>query len=160
MAKEIVVGGSPIVIGEVVTGKTSKGEDQKVINCDIDAGLYKSEAESAGLDFEVVTQVNNFNGKYIHETYSAAVKAGVAILEENKDADRVEFTAPYINDKITSRSSRLEISVDRCKDVLIPGKGVEQRPVMAIKVVNKMDKLPSSYADDLKLLMQERLAIK
>ncbi len=160
MAKEIVVGGSPIVIGEVVTGKTSKGEDQKVINCDIDAGLYKSEAESAGLDFEVVTQVNNFNGKYIHETYSAAVKAGVAILEENKDADRVEFTAPYINDKITSRSSRLEMSVDRCKDVLIPGKGVEQRPVMAIKVVNKMDKLPSSYADDLKLLMQERLAIK
>lgn len=160
MAKEIVVGGSPIVIGEVVTGKTSKGEDQKVINCDIDAGLYKSEAESAGLDFEVVTQVNNFNGKYIHETYSAAVKAGVAILEENKDADRVEFTAPYINDKITSRSSRLEMSVDRCKDVLIPGKGVEQRPVMAIKVVNKMDKLPSSYVDDLKLLMQERLAIK
>ena len=160
MAKEIVVGGSPIVIGEVVTGKTSKGEDQKVINCDIDAGLYKSEAESAGLDFEVVTQVNNFNGKYIHETYSAAVKAGVAILEENKDADRVEFTAPYINDKITSRSSRLEMSVDRCKDVLIPGKGVEQRPVMAIKVINKMDKLPSSYSDDLKLLMQERLAIK
>ena len=160
MAKEIVVGGSPIVIGEVVTGKTSKGEDQKVINCDIDSGLYKSEAEAAGLDFKVVTQVNNFNGKYIHETYSAAVKAGVAILEENKDADRVEFTAPYINDKITSRSSRLEMSVDRCKDVLIPGKGVEQRPVMAIKVVNKMDKLPSSYADDLKLLMQERLAIK
>ena len=160
MAKDLLVGTSPIVIGEVVTEKTSKGEDQKVINCDIDAGLYKSEAEAAGLDFKVVTQVNNFNGKYIHETYSAAVKAGVAILEENKDADRVEFTAPYINDKITSRSSRLEMSVDRCKDVLIPGKGVEQRPVMAIKVVNKMDKLPSSYVDDLKLLMQERLAIK
>ena len=52
------------------------------------------------------------------------------------------------------------MSVDRCKDVLIPGKGVEQRPVMSIKVINKMDKLPSSYADDLKLLMQEKLAIK
>lgn len=160
MAKEIVLGGNPIVVGEIVVEKTSKGEDLKVINCDVDSGMYKSEAEAAGLDFKVVTRVNNFNGKYIHETYSAAVKAGVAILEENKDADRVEFTAPYINDHLTSRTSKLEMSVDRCKDVLIPGKGIEQRPVMSIKVINKMDKLPSSYADDLKLLMQEKLAIK
>lgn len=160
MAKDLVVGGNPIVIGEIVNEKTSKGDEQKVINCDIDAGLYKSEAEAAGLDFKVVTQVNNFNGKYIHETYAASVRAGVAILEENKEVDRVEFTAPYINDNITSRTSKIEMAVDRCKDVLIPGKGVEQRPVMSIKVINKMDKLPSSYADDLKLLMQEKLAIK
>ena len=158
MAKDLVVGGNPIVIGEIVNEKTSKGDEQKVINCDIDAGLYKSEAEAAGLDFKVVTQVNNFNGKYIHETADAAIRAGVAILEENKDADRVTFTAPYLNENLTSRTSKIEIAVDRAKDVLIPGKGVEVRPVYGVKVINKMDKLPSSYADDLKLLMQEKLA--
>lgn len=158
MAKDLIVGNSPIVIGEIVGEKTSKGDDQKVINCDIDTGLYKSAAEEAGLDFKVVTQVNNFNGKYIHETADAAIRAGVSILEENKDADRVTFTAPYLSDNITSRTSRIEIAVDRSKDVLIPGKGVEQRPVYGVKVVNKMDKLPSKYADELKLLMQEKLA--
>lgn len=157
MAKEIVVGNNPIVVGEIVSEKTSKGE-QKVINCDIDSGLYKSQAEEAGLDFKVVTQVNNFNGKYIHETADAAIRAGVTILEENKDADRVVFTAPYINEKLTSRTSRLDIVVDRAKDIVIPGKGVEVRPAYGIKVVNKMDKLPDSYADNLKLLMQEKLA--
>ena len=154
-----IIGGG-VTIQDLMIEKNSKGEEKKVLNCTVDGGLYKAAAEAAGLDYKEVVKVNKFNGEYVHEVTERAVKAGVAMLEENKEADRVVFVAPYLNDDLTSKSSKINISVDRSKTIIIPNKGQEERPVFALDVVNKFEKVSSSsaLAIELKALLQEKLA--
>lgn len=149
MTKDLVVGNKPITASEMVIVARRDGGESKVIECQIDKGLYRSEAEAAGFDYETVTAVNKFNGTYIRKIAEEAVTAGVSILQENPEADRVLFTAPYLADDITVRTSKLEIGVDREKSITIPGKGTVHRPGYDLKPINKYDTPEKSFKDSL-----------
>lgn len=158
MAKELTVVGSVVSLQDLMIEKNAAGVEKKVAKCEIEGGLYKSEVEAAGLDFKVVTEVNKFNHDYINRVTEEAVKAGTNILAENKEADRVVFAAPYLGEDLTSRTSRVEIVVDRSKTITIPGKGQEERPAYSVNVVNKFENIKGATATALKQLMQDELA--
>ncbi len=158
MTKDLMVAGTAVRLQELMTEAKADGAEKKVIKCEIDSGLYKSKVEEAGFKYEDVAKVNEFNHTYINSITEDVVKAGVQVLEENKDADRVAFIAPYLADNITSRTSRIEIAVDRSKTITIPGKGQEERPAYSLNVVNKFENVSGTIATDLKALMMDKLA--
>lgn len=153
----IVVAGSNVVQGELVDSKPDiNGKVLKVLECTVAEDSYVSGLEAAGLDFKTVKAVSKYNEGYIKQIASDAADAGVALLKENKDADRVVFKAPYLTDTVNSRSSSVDVMIDRAKDINIPGKGIETRPYMAVNVVNKSEKL-GSHLQNLKANLIENL---
>lgn len=146
----MVIGNKAVTAGEMVIVTKKDGTSKNVIECQIDTGLYKSEAEAAGFDFDTVTKVNKFNGTYIRKVTEEAVIAGTQMLLDNKEADRVEFIAPYINDDVTQRTSKMAIGIDREKAVTIPGKGVVHRPGYDVNINNKLEAFENSFAVTLK----------
>lgn len=143
-----VVAGLKVETGSLVDGKPdANGKTLKVIECKVDDKAYAAGLEAAGLSMKTVKEVVNYNESYIKSIATDAADAGTNILKENKDADRVIFVAPYLTDAPNSRSSHIDIVIDRAKDINIPGKGIEVRPYMGIQVVNKSEKLGKHLKD-------------
>lgn len=156
---KVLVATKQVVVGELVDDKKlvhENGSAKKVIHCEIEGSLYKDNLPE-GLTMDTVKAVNKYNESYIELVTKDSVDAGIKILKENKDADRVIFKAPYLSDEITSRTSRIDIAVDREKTITIPGKGQEVRPVFGVNVINKFESLGDTFNKELKAKLIENL---
>lgn len=150
----------PMTVGtnvEVSPVEKSKTE-QNVVLCKVDEKLYAENLPET-LTMDIVNEVNNYNKNYIGNITRDSAAAAAKIFENDKTVDAVKFTAPYLGETITTKSSRLDVTIEKAKTSRIPGAEVKYvtRPAVSIDVINKFE-VEKSFLKDLSIKLQEQLA--
>lgn len=162
MSKEILVATKDVVVGTVEDHKKqtkADGSAVKVIACKIDDKAYADSIKNAGLDMKTVNAIKEHDASYIENITRDAVAAGAQILSDNKEADKVVFVGPYAGDKVSAYTSKIIVDVNReVKVNNIATKEVSYRPDFKVEVVNKFQKTGDALKNDMRTLLQEKLA--
>ena len=162
MPSKILVATKELGLTDAVPHKsmvTPDGRPVNVVKCKVDGSVYVESLEAAGLSLDTVKKIQEHDSNYLANLQKEAAVAGATILNEQKDVDQVVFVAPYGADKLSGYTSRVEIQLDRSKKfVSMQTKEETFRPSISCNVVNKFQKAGDKLKNELKDILQDRLA--
>ena len=142
---------------EVTKGKSEDVKTSKVLNVTVDESAYVDSLPE-DITMDIVKKVSVHNAKYLEDLATNSLAISDKMFKENKGVDTIKVTAPYLGDAITSRSSRVEVSIDKEESRYNPAtKEVSTGPSFGMKVVNKSEKLGSTFLSALKKDMHARI---
>jgi len=144
-------------VTEVVKGKGESATKQNIIYVAADEKSYVDNLPE-GITLNDVKAVAAYNTSYVQTVVENSQAVGEKLLNENKDANAVKFIAPYLGDAVTSRSSSVEVVVDRAVERRNPQtQEITNNPSLSVKVINKSESLPASFLSNIKKQLHENI---
>lgn len=150
----VVIAAEKLSISGEMIKDAKTGKETIKISCD--EKMYVDNLPE-GLTLETVQAVSDYNKAYITNATTAATGTATAAFEANDKLEVVEFTIPFIGDKLNSKSSKVEIVVEKAKTTRLPGSEPKYitRPAVTVDVINKAT-VEESYLKLLRTGIQEK----
>lgn len=111
-----------------------------------------------GITLEQVKAIDKHNSEYITTLATQGAEAATVLFNKDNTLGEVIYKAPFNSDKITSRTSSVNVGVIREKTSSAPGSTEKMvKPGINIKVDHKSESIPASVAEKLRAQMMDSL---